>query len=80
MEKISKGFTTFMVTTLKILLGCALIASIGFTFTIVYDFNISAAIVLGISSATIYLGYKLVKSDISDNKEDRNCIALGFSY
>ena len=69
MEKISKGFTTFMVTALKILLVCALIGSIGFTFTIVYDLNISAVIVLGITGATIYLGYKLVKSDISDNKK-----------
>lgn len=69
MEKISKGFTTFMVTALKILLVCALIGSIVFTFTIVNDFNISAVIVLGITGVTIYLGYKLVKSDISDKKK-----------
>ncbi|PRR79979.1 glycosyltransferase family 39 protein [Clostridium vincentii] len=69
MEKISKGFTTFMVTALKILLVCALIASVGFIFTIVYEFNISAVIVLGISCSTIYLGHKLVKSNISDNKK-----------
>ena len=69
MQKISKGFTTFMVTVLKVLLVCALIGSIGFTFTIVYDLNISAVIVLGITGATIYLGCKLAKSNISDNKK-----------
>lgn len=69
MEKISKGFTTFMVTTLKLLLVCALIGTIGLTFIIVYDFNSSAVIVLGITSITLYLGYNLVKSDISDKKK-----------
>ena len=69
MEKISKGLTKFMVTALKGLIVCALMASIGFIFTIVNDYNISAVIVLGITGATIYLGYKLVKSDITDNKK-----------
>ena len=69
MGKISKGFTTFMVTALKVLLVCAVIGSIGFTFTIIDNFNISALIVLGIIVATIYLGYKLVKSDISDSNK-----------
>lgn len=69
MGKISKGFTTFMVTALKGLLICAVIESIGFIFTIINDFNISAVIVLGIIGATIYLGYKLVKSDMSDSNK-----------
>lgn len=62
MERFSKGFTTFMLTALKVLLLILVCVSIGTIFTAVRGFNSSVIIVSLVYGISIFLGYKIINS------------------
>ena len=76
MNKISKGFTTFMMTLLKVLLFIMVVCCIGKAYMMMAGFDISFITLLVIFSLSIYGGYKLINSKW-DNKKKIGIILVG---
>lgn len=64
MNRVSKGFTTFITSVLKILLIIAIAVSSGTIYKAVNGFNISIIFLVGIVGIALFLGYKIINSDI----------------
>lgn len=65
MDKFSRGFTTFILTALKVLLTIATAVSIGTIFIAVKGFNLSVVILTVIVMAVLFVGYKTIGKDIN---------------
>lgn len=80
MRKFSDGLTTFILTTLKVLLAILVCVSIGTIFVAVKGFNISVVIVLLIYLISIFLGYKVINSkEIGLSKKIIIILAIGMT-
>ena len=69
MNSFSKGFTTFITNTLKVLLIVAIAVSIGTISTFIKGFNMSVVFVAVIVGEILFLGYKIINRDVDKSKK-----------
>ncbi|MGL4774328.1 MAG: glycosyltransferase family 39 protein [Clostridium sp.] len=69
MNKFRAGFSTFMLTILKVLLGIIVITSAVTALLIVRELNISILVLLGIYALVAFISYKVFKSNLSHKKK-----------
>lgn len=77
MNKISKGFTAFMIGALKILLIVVVLSTIKIALSKVIAINTSFFVMLILVGFTVYFGYKLINSDLDNKKKIMIILAWG---
>lgn len=78
MEKISRGFTTFMLSVLKVLITIVIIVSLGTSFMLLKGVNTSVVTVSLVLGIVLFSGYRIIKSSIDQNKKIGCILILAF--